>query len=75
MLGTSDQVFSTLRVALWSAVTCHRFGRSRPVATMVRLSLLQGLRRQAAEGQSGDRSPHSKELTPTPEQLYAKTLA
>ncbi len=47
---------------LWSAVTCHRFGQSRPVATMIRLSLLGGLRRQAAEGQSGDRSPHSKEL-------------
>jgi len=46
---------------LWSALTCQRFGRSRPVAATVALSQSK-LRRQAASDQSGDRSPHSKEL-------------
>jgi hypothetical protein len=47
---------------LWSAATSRRFGRLRPVATMVRQTVLR-LRRQAAEGQSRDRSPLSKVLT------------
>jgi hypothetical protein len=45
-------------------VTCHRFGRSRPVATYDALRSAHKVRRQAALGQSGDRSPHSKELKP-----------
>jgi hypothetical protein len=34
-----------------------------PVAATVRLNLLERLGRQAAQGESGDRSPHSKELS------------
>ncbi|MDQ6651474.1 MAG: hypothetical protein M3Y84_01885 [Acidobacteriota bacterium] len=48
-------------VPLWSALTCQRFGRSRLVAAMVELRL-RTHRRQAASDQSGDLSPHSKEL-------------
>src|SRR5437016_5718392 len=45
----------------WSALTCQRFGRLRPVATTVWLSLFKH-RRQAASDQSADRSAHSKKL-------------
>lgn len=38
------------------------FGPSRPVANTIRLSLLLGLRRQGAEGQSGNKLPHSPKL-------------
>jgi hypothetical protein len=58
---------------LWSALTSQRVGRLRPVAAIVPINY-QRTRRQAAEGQGGDRrgprrgsraevltSPHSKE--------------
>jgi hypothetical protein len=49
--------------ALWSALTCQRFVRSRPVANQRALRGPEdATRRRAAVGQSGDRSPHSKEL-------------
>jgi len=47
--------------ALWSAVTCHRFGITRPVAASAGY-VPADHRRQAASDQSGDRSPHSKEF-------------
>ncbi len=59
-LGSSDQAEAS---TLWSALTCQRFGRSRLVATTFYLRLSQRMRRQDAADQSGDRSPHSKELT------------
>jgi len=40
-------------------VTCHRFGRLRPVAAVHKLSQ-RGRRRQVADLQSADRSAHSK---------------
>src|SRR6185437_2588787 len=46
----------------WSAVTCHRFSRSRPVATSCHAKFPQALGRQTAQDQSGDRSPHSKKV-------------
>src|SRR5688572_13010714 len=48
-----------MRGLFWSALTCQRFGRLRPVAAWRGVSLTQK-RRQAAANQSGDRSPHSK---------------
>ena len=51
-------------MTLWSAVTCHRFARTRPVAnTTVWKDLRAG--RQGALGQSGDTSPHSKSMVNT----------
>jgi len=44
---------------LFSAVTCHRFGRLRPVAAFGGFEYLRK-RQQAAAGQSADRSAHSK---------------
>jgi len=38
----------------WSAVTCHRFGRSRPVATTVGLEALEGMGVKPPKNQSGD---------------------
>ncbi|HSS18608.1 MAG TPA: TolC family protein [Pyrinomonadaceae bacterium] len=43
------------RPTLWSAVTCHRFGRLRLVAAY-------GLKRRQAAGESVDTLAHSKEL-------------
>ena len=40
-------------------MTCHRFGRQRPVAARV-VQTSRRLGRQAALGESGDRSPLSK---------------
>ncbi|HEV7475174.1 MAG TPA: hypothetical protein VGN90_14065 [Pyrinomonadaceae bacterium] len=42
--------------SLWSAVTCHRFGRLRPVAAFGNLNSPGEMRRQAAAGKSADRS-------------------
>src|SRR5438128_12431569 len=56
--GSSEQV--TVATP-WSALTCQRFGRLRPVATTVWLSLFKH-RRQAASDQGADRSAHSKKL-------------
>ena len=50
-------------VPIWSAVTCHRFSRSRLVATFcVYAPFLKTCRRQAAADQSADRSAHSKSI-------------
>src|SRR5258705_5152323 len=46
-----NEVSTTTRQRLWSAPTCRRFGRWRPVASTSR---------QVATEESGDRSPHSK---------------
>jgi hypothetical protein len=43
------------QAALWSAVTCHRFGRLRPVAAWGRLEF--------AAGSAGVKPPQTKALT------------
>lgn len=48
------------RVQFWSALTCQRFGSLRPVAAGDEVAFNRRLRRQVADYQSGDRSPHSK---------------
>ena len=49
---------------IWSAVTCHRFSLQRPGAVVLSVDSSESWSRQVATDQSGDRSPHSKELTP-----------
>src|SRR5438309_5164501 len=56
-----DPAHYSSEITPWSALTCQRFGRLRPVATTVWLSLFKH-RRQAASDQSADRSAHSKKL-------------
>src|SRR5437016_13903288 len=51
---------------IWSAVTCHRFGLRRPGAVVLKVDSSEPWSRQVATDQSGDRSPHSKELTLAP---------
>src|SRR2546421_8827685 len=58
----------------WSALTCQRFGRLRPVATRVWLSLFKH-RRLAASDQSADRSAHSKKLPLLLVQSFLKRVA
>src|SRR6266851_3329219 len=51
-----------LKRALWSALTCQRFGKRRLVAARLRFS--ERSPRQVAAFQSGDKSPHSKFVFP-----------
>src|SRR5688500_15646092 len=65
---------SEVRAAtFWSALTCQRFGRSRPVAATVSLSL-SNPRRQAASVQSADRSAHSKKLPASLDQSFLQLV-
>jgi hypothetical protein len=48
----------------WSALTCQRFGRSRPVAADGSFEFTDSAGRQAALDQSADRSAHSKKTHP-----------
>jgi hypothetical protein len=52
-----------LAQALWSAATCRGYDS---------LGIHHSVRRQAAAGQSGDRSPHCKELTLLLDQNFLK---
>ena len=47
-------------------MTCHRFGLRRPGAVVLKVDSSAPWSRQVATDQSGDRSPHSKELTLAP---------
>src|SRR5512145_1911637 len=53
---------------LWSAVTCHRFNSAATCRSST-------MRQQAAADQSGDRSPHSKEMNYDHELQIAMALA
>jgi len=51
-----------MKIRFWSAVTCHRFFRLRPVAAFVNELSAQKRGVKPPRSESGDRSPHSKGL-------------
>src|SRR5258705_9627490 len=58
-LGCGDLYLVHEFTTLWSAVTCHRFGRSRPVATNVSFELQEdmGVKPPKAKAVTGHRTP------------------